>query len=222
MRFARDANVVVHSTPAMTPRKLFVAGASGATGRRVVSFATERGLAVLSHLRPKPGRVADAHTAVFELSDAARLSAALGGCTTVLQLIGTTRKRFADGDSYESSDIGTTLALLEGARRSGVDHFVLLSAVGAGFPVGAYLRAKAAAETLVRESGLRFTIVRPSAFLGEGKKSPPAVAALIRALGLGRFEPIPIESLARALVRCAQERSPLGTVLEGSALFALA
>jgi uncharacterized protein YbjT (DUF2867 family) len=206
----------------MTPRKLFVAGASGATGRQVVSLATEQGLAVLSHLRPKPGRLADARTAVFELSDAAALVAALKGCTTVLQLIGTTQKRFAQGDSYESSDIGTTRALLEGAQHAGVDHFILLSAVGAGFPLGAYLRAKAAAEALVKESSLPWTLFRPSAFLSGEKRSPPAAAALTRALGLGRFEPIPIASLARALVRCARQRSPLGTVVEGSALFALA
>jgi hypothetical protein len=39
---------------------------------------------------------------------------------------------------------------------------------------------------------------------------------------LRRFEPIPIEALARALVRSARERTPLETVVEGSALFALA
>ena len=116
----------------MTPRKLFVAGSSGATGRRVVSLAREQGLPLLAHLRPKPGRQADAQTAVFELSDTEALRAALQGCTTVLQLIGTTRQRFSSGDTYESSDVGSTRFLVEAAAQAGVDHFVLLSSAGAG------------------------------------------------------------------------------------------
>jgi uncharacterized protein YbjT (DUF2867 family) len=204
----------------MTPRKLFVAGSSGATGRQVVSLATEQGLEVLAHLRPKPGRHADAHTAVFELSDSQALLAALRGCTTVLQLIGTTRQRFAAGDTYESSDIATTQALVEVGQKAGVDHFVLLSAVGAGYPLGAYLRAKADAERLVRGSALPWTIFRPSAFITESQKAPRGFAALTRALGLRRFEPIPLPLLARGLVRSGKERAPLGTILEGSALFA--
>jgi uncharacterized protein YbjT (DUF2867 family) len=206
---------------AMTPRRLFVAGSSGATGRLVVSLATEQGLSVLAHQRPKPGRVADARHAVFELTDGSALRAALRGCTTVLQLIGTTRQRFAAGDTYESSDVGTTRALVDAARETGVDHLVVLSAVGAGYPLGAYLRAKASAEGLVKASTLPWTIFRPSAFISETQKPPAGFAALTRALGLRRFEPIPLVDLARGIVRCAKERAPLGKVVEGSALFAL-
>lgn len=210
---------MVHSL-VMTPRKLFVAGASGATGRLVVSLAAGQGLDVLAHQRPKPGRVAGAGTAVFELSDTEALKQALQGRTTVLQLIGTTRQRFASGDTYETSDVGTTRALLEAGREAGVDHVVLLSSAGAGYPLGAYLRAKADAERLVQEGGIPWTIFRPSAFISDTQKPPAAFAALTRALGLRRFEPIPLPSLAFGLVRSAKERAPLGTVLEGAALFA--
>jgi uncharacterized protein YbjT (DUF2867 family) len=206
---------------AMTPRKLFVAGSSGATGRQVVPLATAQGLPVVAHLRPKAGRVSDARTAVFELTDGQALLAALKGCTSVLQLIGTTRQRFSSGDTYETSDVGTTRALVEGAQKAGVDHFILLSAVGAGYPLGAYLRSKAEAEALVRGSTLPWTVFRPSAFLSEADKPPGGIFALTRALGLRRFEPIPLAVLARALVRCAKERAPLHTVLEGAPLFAL-
>jgi len=206
----------------MTPRRLFVAGASGATGQLVVPLARAQGLDVLAHLRPKPGRAAAAGTAVFPLTDAAALTAALRGCTTVLQLIGTTRARFAAGDSYASSDIDTTRALVEASRAAGVDHLVLLSSMGAGLAMGAYLRAKAAAEALVQGSGIPWTVFRPSAFISETQKPPPGFAALTRALGLRRFEPIPLPTLAQALVRCAAERAPLQPVVDGAALFALA
>ncbi len=204
----------------MRPRKVFIAGSSGATGKLVVPLAQAEGLDVLAHLRPKLGRVADRQQAVFELSDRAALLAALRDCTTILQLIGTVRSRFAAGDTYETSDVGTTRALVDAGREAGVDHLVLLSSVGAGHPIGAYLQAKAAAEKLVVESGLPWTVFRPSAFQSEERQPPAGFALLTRLPGLQRFRPIPLQGLARGLVRSAKERAPLGAVLEGTALFA--
>ncbi len=203
----------------MRPRKIFIAGATGATGQKVVPLALAEGLDVLAHVRPKPGRVADARTAVFELSDTRALVEALRGCTTVLQLVGTVRRRFATGDTYETSDVGTTRALVDAGQKAGIDHLVLLSSAGAGYPVGAYLRAKAAAERLVQRGGLPWTIFRPSAFVSETHHPPRGFAAFTRALGLRRFQPIPLASLAFGLVRSARERAPLGVVLEGAELF---
>jgi uncharacterized protein YbjT (DUF2867 family) len=203
----------------MRPRRVFIAGATGATGQKVVPLALTQGLDVLAQVRPKPGRVADARTAVFALSDRGALVEALRGCTTILQLVGTVRRRFATGDTYESSDIGTTRALVDAGQEAGIDHLVLLSSAGAGYPVGAYLRAKAAAEQLVQHSGIPWTVFRPSAFVSETHHPPPGFAAFTRAFGLQRFQPIPLTSLAFGLVRSAKERAPLGEVLEGAELF---
>ncbi len=186
----------------------------------MVPLAQAEGLDVLAHLRPKPGRVADRQHAVFDFSDGAALLAALRDCTTILQLIGTVRSRFAAGDTYETSDVGTTRALVDAGREAGVDHLVLLSSVGAGHPIGAYLQAKAAAEKLVVESGLPWTVFRPSAFQSEERQPPAGFALLTRLPGLQRFRPIPLQGLARGLVRSAKERAPLGAVLEGTALLA--
>lgn len=176
---------------------------------------------VVAHMRPKTAAKAQppAEAAVFELSDRPRLVEALKGCTTVVQLIGTMRKRFAAGDTYETSDIGTTRLLVDAAVEAGCDHVVLLSSVGAGKPVGAYLKAKAEAEALVRDSGLGWTIVRPSAFEGEGHKAPPGVRFLTELLRLDTYRPIRVEELASAILHAAKHRGPLSTVLEGRSLW---
>jgi uncharacterized protein YbjT (DUF2867 family) len=140
--------------------------------------------------------------------------------TTVLQLIGTIRSRFTRGDTYETSDIGTTRQLVEAAKESGsIDHFILLSSVGAGRPFGAYLEAKARAEAIVRESGIAFTIFRPSAFMGEGHRVPGVFKTLTRALGAKAWEPIDVVELGAALLRVAAQREPLNATLEGAALW---
>ena len=130
------------------------------------------------------------------------------------------KKRFGAGDTYESSDIGTTKQLVDAARAAGtVDHVVLLSSVGAGRPMGAYLQAKARAEAIVRESGLAYTVFRPFAFYGEGHKAPSSLKPLMRAVGLRRYEPIAVDDLVAAILHAARVRAPLATALEGSSLW---
>lgn len=204
----------------MTPRRLFIAGATGAVGRVLVPLAERQRVEVVPHVRPKSAASLNhPKQLAMELGDPG-LGAALRGCTTVVQLIGTMRQRFGSGDTYETSDVGTTRQLVEAARQSGtVDHVVLLSAALTGLGLGAYLQAKQRAEALVRESGIPFTIVRPSSFAD--REGTPALVG-----SLGRFMPaivrsISLEQLASVLLRVSAERSPLGATLEGGSLWAL-
>ncbi|MFZ5475473.1 MAG: NAD(P)H-binding protein [Myxococcota bacterium] len=149
--------------------RVFVAGATGATGQVFLQHAD--GLDLVLHVRPKTAAThalgKDPRARVFDLTDAAALDAALRGCDAVLCLVGTMRKRFDTGDTYETSDVGPTRLLVEACRRVGVPRFVLMSSFGAG-GMGAYMQAKGAQERIVRDSGLAFAIFRPSALASPG------------------------------------------------------
>ena len=187
-------------------------------------MAAEPPVDVVPHLRPataeRMGDAAPARAAVLDLNDTAALNAALQDRTTIIQLIGTMKKRFGQGDTYESSDIGTTRSLVAATTDTPVDHIVLLSSVGAGKPTGAYLKAKAEAERIVTESGIDWTIFRPSAFIGAGHSLPWGVPQLARLMTPQRYHPILIEDLARTLLHVACQRSQVGEVLEGRSLWA--
>lgn len=202
---------------------MFIGGATGAIGRSLRALPQAKDAPLVLHFRPRRADEAkdDPRARVFELDDEKALDEALEGCTTVVQLIGTMRKRFSTGDTYETSDIGTTRLLVEGAKRADVDHVVLLSSVGAGQPVGAYLKAKAEAERIVTSSGLDYTIFRPSAFVGEGHRPPPGFGTVTRALGLKRYQPVAVSDLAAGILHVALSRAPLGAVLEGASLLRL-
>ena len=204
----------------MSKRRLFVAGATGAVGQALMELALKRQVDVLAHARPKSAaKLGDRPVAAIELSDP-KLVDAMRGCTTVVQLIGTMRKRFAAGDTYETSDIGTTRLLVDAAKACGtVDHLVLLSSVGAGRPMGAYLKAKAEAERLVTSSGIPFTVFRPSAFEDREGVNVFGMGAITRLLGLKKYEPIKVAQLAGAILFAATERAPLGACLEGASLW---
>lgn len=204
----------------MSRRRLFVAGATGAVGQAFLPLAVRRQVDVLAQARPKSAaRLGDRPVAAIELSDPG-LADAMKGCTTVVQLIGTMRKRFSAGDTYETSDIGTTRQLVEAAKACGtVDHLVLLSSVGAGSPRGAYLKAKAEAERLVVESGIPYTIFRPSAFEDREGAFVPGMRAVTNFLGMLKYQPIKLHELASAILYSSIERAPLGVALEGKPLW---
>lgn len=201
--------------------RVFVAGATGATGAVFVPLATGWGHELRLHVRPQTAaRHAfgqDPRAQVLDLTDAEALAAAVRGCDAVVSLVGTMRARFGAGDTYESADIGSTKQLVEAAKREGVPRFLLLSSFGAG-GLGAYLKMKGECERIVQESpGLRWTIFRPAALVspaGEpggthGKREVPGAAMsageLLRRLpglrGLADdWRPIPLEVLAAAMV----------------------
>lgn len=166
--------------------RLFVAGATGATGQVFVPLATEAGIDLVLHVRPRSAdRLRDPRARVFELSDTDALVAAMRGCDAVLSLVGTMRSRFGTGDTYTSADVASTRQLVAGARSAGVPRFLLLSSLGAG-GAGAYLKMKGECEQMVRESGLGWDVFRPSALVSpeDGPEShhgrrrvPPGVMA---------------------------------------------
>ena len=220
---------------------LFIAGATGATGTVVVPKARAAGLRVIPHVRPKTagkhplGKDPDA--LICDLSDEAALDKAMAGCDAIACLVGTTRHRFAQGDSYESSDYQPVIDLIESAKRAGgpAKYFILLSALGSRKGSG-YLGWKFRAEEAVRHSGLPFTMLRPSFFDssgtgaqpsdGKSRTPPPIYGGLMSLIGklpglhdfAERVRPISLDELADAIVKIAIARGPVGQVLEGDRL----
>ena len=115
---------------------------------------------------------------VCDPRDVAALTAGMRGCDAVVQLIGTVRARFDDGD-YDDIDYGTTVALGEAAKAAGVPRLLLLSSVGAGSARGSYLAAKRKTEEWVEASGLEYTLVRPSVIGGEGRRGNQVLGSLL-------------------------------------------
>ena len=223
--------------------RVFVAGATGATGVVLVPCLRAAGHTLVPHVRPATaarhplGRDPDA--AVLDLADDEALDGALAGCDAVVSLVGTMRERFETGDTYAASDVGTARLLVEAAKRVRVDAFVLLSSYGAGGS-GAYLQAKGAAETLVKESGLAWTILRPSALVSpadamggsHGRRQTPGwlvtVGARFACLPLvgplvDDLRAIPITVVAHGIVAALADRPRFtGTTLAGRELWAIA
>ena len=196
----------------------FVAGATGYTGRALMElFARER-----SEWKPRPharsaGKFADA--VVCDPRDVAALTDGMRGCDAVVQLIGTVKARFAEGN-YDDVDYGTTVALGEAAKAAGVPRLLLLSSVGAGKPANQYLTVKRKTEEWVEKSGLEYTIVRPSFIVGEGRRAAQALGVLTYVIPSLRA--IDVHDLARVFLRALERREQVrNQILEGNSIWRL-
>lgn len=199
-------------------KKVFVAGATGAVGKTILQLA-QNSIEIVAHVRPQSeAKIEHLNRVAIDLSSE-QLSEKMLGCDSVMQLIGTMRNRFSKGDTYESSDIQTTKYLLAAAKKAKVPHFILLSSVGADKPFGAYLKAKAQAEQLVRESGLSFTIFRPSAFKDREGVSGGFLLEILPKIGLRNYRPITLNQLACALLFSGHSAGPSNAILQGDLLF---
>jgi NADH dehydrogenase len=148
-----------------------VVGATGLLGREICQRLRERGDAVRALVRASsdPDTVASlaalgAETVVGDLQDPASLARACAGVDTVISTASATISRQAH-DSLIATDLEGQLSLLEAAKAAGVRQYVYVSYSG-NIEVDSPLhRAKRTVEQRLRESGLAYTILRPSVFM---------------------------------------------------------
>jgi uncharacterized protein YbjT (DUF2867 family) len=144
---------------------ILIAGGTGWLGRQIVGRLTAAGEGIRVVTRD-PRRAAEQPVQVItgDICDPATAASAARGCSTVISAIhGLTGGRH-NGPAEVDRDANRTL--IEVAGEAGVDHFMLISVLGAApdHPMSLH-RMKYAAEERLRASALTATILRPSAYL---------------------------------------------------------
>lgn len=137
-------------------------------GGTIVRRLLERGEEVRGLVRDPAGEMllkeAGAETASGDLKDPASLRAACEGISTLI----TTANSVARGsdDNVQTVDLDGNGNLIEAASRSGVEHFIFVSAQGedAESPVP-FLQAKGITSRRLRESGMAYTVLMPDAYM---------------------------------------------------------
>jgi uncharacterized protein YbjT (DUF2867 family) len=99
-----------------------------------------------------------------DLRDRASLEAAVEGVQTIITTANSAMRGGADDP--RSVDLEGNRNLIEAARGAGVEHFIFISLLGAdpNHPAP-FIQAKAQSESALRESGMEYTILAPTAFM---------------------------------------------------------
>ena len=152
-----------------------------------------------------------------DILDSTSLPSALEGMAAVVHLVGIISE--VGKSNFENIHIRGTQNIVTAARRAGIKRFVHMSALGTRpGAVSRYHQSKRAAEQIVRQSGLDFTIFRPSLIFGPRDTFVNLFANFIALSPVvplpgnpkARFQPVPVETVAQAFVRSLSEPKSIG------------
>lgn len=160
---------------------ILVTGASGFVGGALADVLAQGRRPVMSVARRMPDLAMGEEgsgTASLDVTDVAALRQAGAGVSAIVHLAGVSPGTVPERSDHE---VAAMRALLELARARSVDRFVFLSATGAARGASLpWLRAKAEAEDLLRESGVPHVILRAGIVVGEQSRWLNALALAVR------------------------------------------
>lgn len=188
-------------------QNIAVFGASGTIGAAVVRQLAADGHRVTGIYRKVPE---DPFAGVtIRLGDVTDPAATFGEAPIDVVISCLASRTGAPEDAW-AVDYQANLAILNAARAAGVQHMILLSAICVQKPLLVFQHAKLAFEQALMEAGMRWTIVRPTAFFkslsGQVERVRQGKPFLLFGDGkLTRCKPISDADLARYIAGCIDD-----------------
>ena len=205
-------------------RVIFVTGGTGFVGREVVRELSAAGyrprLLVRNPQHPAAKSLAEKFRAEIrkgDVTEGTSLSEAMAGSQGVIHLVGIISE--AREKTFENVHIRGARNIVEATKKAGVKRLVHMSALGTRPNAASrYHQSKWMAEEAVRQSGLDYTIFRPSLIFGPGDQFVNLFAKLARYSPIlpmmgpptTRFQPVAVETVAAAFVRSLGEPKTIG------------
>jgi NADH dehydrogenase len=207
---------------------LLILGGTGFVGRSVCGLLVDRsggGSAQIvvpsrrperaKHLQSLPTlRLVDA-----DVHDEAQLTALLRGRDAVINLVAILHGNEAQ---FERAHVALPRTLAKACAAAGVKRVIHVSALGAGPNAPSrYLRSKTAGEAVLSGAGLALTVLRPSVIFGEHDSFLNLFAQLQSVFPVmplagadARFQPVWVQDVAAAIVKCLDDDSTIGKTFE--------
>ena len=205
---------------------VLVTGSTGFLGRRVVQKLIDHNYQVRCLVRT-PGNErmferGSVDVCYGDIGNPDALASACQGVDQVIHLVAVIRE--SGQSTYDAVNRSGVEQVVEAAQAAGkVSQFIHVSAVGAvNDPALPYLRSKWHGEQAVINSGLDYTIIRPSLIFGPGDEFVNSLAAVVRlfpvvpviAGGRNRLQPIWVDDLAQCIALALSRHDLHGHTLE--------
>ncbi len=207
---------------------LLVLGATGFVGGSVCEKLVERSGGAGGRIRVATRRLPRARhlqllptveLARADVHDDADLARLLRDTEVVVNLVAILHGSAAE---FERVHVRLPERLAAACRKAGVRRVIHVSALGASVDgPSLYQRSKARGEAALRAAALDLTVLRPSVIFGERDRFLNLFASLqsvFPVMPLGgadaRFQPVWVDDVAAAVVRCIDDPSTIGLTIE--------
>ncbi|HJP97390.1 MAG TPA: complex I NDUFA9 subunit family protein [Rhodanobacteraceae bacterium] len=208
----------------MNPPTCLVLGGTGFIGSRLLAALAPSGcrITVLSRNREK-GRsiniLPNVRSYSADVHDRATLEKYLVGQDAVVNLVGILNE--TGKATFTHAHVDLTATLIAACRQVGVRRIHQMSSLNAGNRASKYLKTRGEAEAQVRNSGMEWTIYRPSLVYGENDglifrflKLLKMAPALPLAQPHAKIAPVYVGDVAEAIRRCMSDRGTIGKIFE--------
>jgi NADH dehydrogenase len=206
--------------------KILVTGGTGVIGEGAIPELIARGhdVRLLSrHANDDAKQWPGVEPFQGDVSNAVSLIGASRGCDAILHIAGIVQEH-PPNVTFQSVNVDGTKNLVDEAKRSQVRRFVFVSSLGADAGESDYHKSKLAAERIVQDSGLDWTIIRPGNVYGPGDEVISLILKMVRGLpavpviddGEQEFQPMWHEDLARVLAAAVERQDVNGEILEAA------
>jgi len=205
-------------------KEVFITGGTGYIGRPLIEALLSRGHEVTALARAQSASrlPAGCRPVIGDALDGATYRAYLSPAHTLVQLVGVAHPSPAKAREFVEIDGRSAREAIAAAREAPVSHFVYVSVAHPAPVMRAYIEVRSGCESLIREAGLRATILRPWYVLGPGHRWPAALVPLYWmakrvpkfAEGAKRLGLVSLAQMVGALVRSVEEPPEAMRVLE--------
>ena len=164
--------------------RIFITGATGYVGARLIPLLLERGHDVTTLVRESSARkpVAGCRVVVGNPLDAESFAESVRGHDTLVQLVGVPKPSPWKGPQFRAIDGPSAMAAIHAAASTGVQHYVYVSVAHPAPIMRDYIAVRRDCEEALRRAGLVATILRPWYILGPGHWWPLALLPVYRML----------------------------------------
>jgi NADH dehydrogenase len=203
--------------------KVFLTGATGFVGKVMLHRLRQDGHVVRCLVRSGSEKKLpvekNVEVRLGDATDPATLEGAMEGCDAVIHLVGIIREFPARGITFEKLHVEATRNMVNAAKGQGIKRYIQMSANGVRPDARAdYHKTKWRAEEAVRQSGLNWTIFRPSLIFGPEDEFINELASIIRKTpivpvfgdGNYRLAPVAVEDVAECFCQALRKEETLG------------
>ncbi|MCF7804178.1 MAG: complex I NDUFA9 subunit family protein [Candidatus Marinimicrobia bacterium] len=208
--------------------KVFLTGGTGYVGSRILTDLLSAGHEVKALVREGseeklPVSRDEIEIVTGDALDKSSFAPSLGDCDAVIHIIGIIREFPWKGITFQKMHVKASENLIDAAIENDVGRFIYMSALGAKLDSkSGYFTTKAQVEDQLRESGLDYTIFKPSIIFGPGDEFINYFADMMKTfhvlpiIGKGKYrmQPVHISNVSQAFVQALTTPESIGKIYE--------
>ncbi|MBM4054100.1 MAG: complex I NDUFA9 subunit family protein [Planctomycetes bacterium] len=208
--------------------KVFLTGSTGFVGKQLLKDLMENRHKVKCLVRKGSEHKLEKYinTIEIEYGDITNihcLENIIKGCDAVINIVGIIREIRGNKITFERLHYEGTRNLAVEAKKQGVSRFIQMSSLGANKEGKTqYQQTKYRAEDFIRNSGLDYTIFRPSIIFGKEDNFVNIFANMLKiqqfipVIGDGKYkmQPVAVENVSAAFVNSLERKDTIGKLFE--------